>query len=126
MKIKSIETKRRLGRKRGTPIELSPSEKAVEAVKDALHAQNTEDLMFLVQTVNVDEINMLPKREATSKKRKPEYQKYNATGAVSFKHYYPKKDSLRRSKTEKFKIRFQDHPDENGLPDLKVLDFEVR
>jgi len=125
MRIKGVETGRG-SNKRGTPIELSPMEKAVEAVKIALCKKGTPDNSMLVYGVDVKDVQEHVSRDISSKGQPLEALKYDATGSVQYRNYNPVGDKLRPKVSKTFKIQFKNSRDDMGLPDLEVLDFVMK
>lgn len=120
MKIKGVMN----GKMRGTPVELSDKEKAVEAVKDSIAAHAPEGWVYYCDSVNVTSCtssSMGPRKDDKSFAN----NSYSASGDVKYRKLHTATDDLMPAKTQQFKVKFKDTLDGFGMPDIKIEDFKL-
>lgn len=120
MRIKGVEG----GKSRGKPIELSPKEKAVEAVKDAVSKLAPEGWTYYCENVNVVDVNaqsMGPRKDGKTFANNT----YSAKGDVKIRKHRAEGDRLYPAETKQFVVKFQDKLDNWGMPDIGIGDFQM-
>lgn len=124
MKIKGVVgTNSKVG-PRGTPIELEPKAKVIEAVKESVSKGADQGFLRYCDDVTVSEVSAQSLGVRTDGKPFAN-NSYQATGNVVVRRYKAKGDHLYPAVTMKFKIQFEDTLDGWGMPELKVNNFEL-
>lgn len=123
MKIKGAVGKTGKGKRRGDPIEYTPEEKVPLAVQDGVKALNDSDHIFYAEDIVVDKHSHMARKASVT--HKYANNAYMAEGKVTYRKLNSKKDKLYPAMTRKFKIQFEDCLDSIGVPDLKVVKFEL-
>lgn len=121
MKIKKVEPS---GIKRGQPVELSPKEKAVEAVKDGVVAQAPTGYLCYAENITVLGVDVSSKGPRDDNKSFA-HNSYTAKGHVHVRKLKTDTDDLFPAKPHHFEVKFEDVLDGWGMPDIKINEFNL-
>lgn len=120
MRIKGVEG----GRSRGKPIELTPKEKASEAVKEAVSKSAPAGWVYYCDSINVKEVDTQSRGPRTDGKPYAN-NSYSAKGDVVIRKHSAEKDRLYPAETKQFVVKFEDTTDNWGMPDILVGAFQI-
>lgn len=116
MKIKAV--------KKGDPIELSPEEKAMEAVKERVTQSADKDHMYYCESVVVDKVDT-QSLGVRKDDKKFAHNAYRAQGKTVIRRYKPSSDALFPKETKNFTVSFRDKLDNTGMPDIEVTEMTL-
>ena len=116
MKIKGV--------KKGDPIELSPEEKAMEAVKENVSKGTDKDHMYYCEGVTIDKVDT-QSLGVRKDDKKFAHNAYRANGKVVIRRYKPSSDALFPKETKNFVVSFRDKLDNMGMPDIEVTEMTL-
>lgn len=121
MKIKQIIKD---GPRRGEVKELSAEEKAAEAVKDAVAATAEEGYLCYAEGIVITNVST-QSRGPRDDDKKFANNDYKAKGHVNIRRLKLDTDDLFPAKKHHFDIDFEDVLDQWGMPDIKVINFDI-
>lgn len=121
MKIKSVTRTKNPGE----VIEFSAEEKAPLALQDAVteHAEFKSRYLTYLRDVRISKLTYSPKGELFGGRWQNNI--YSAEGQVTLNHRDMEKDVLLNPRKKSFRLKFEDKLDNNGLPDVKVLELTL-
>lgn len=119
MKIKSVTR----GKNPGDVIEFSAEEKVPLALQDAVveYPDFKSKYLTYVRDVKISKLTYSPKGELFGKKW--QNNTYSAEGQVTLHHRSVAKDLVLQPRRKTFKLKFEDKLDNNGLPDVKIMEI---
>lgn len=123
MKIAKVGKK---GKQKGIVVELEDQVKVTGALKDAVvdFSESNEKgrWMNFVRDINVTKLDVQKKGRLLKGKFKN--NNYSSTGSCVVHFKERKSGKIRPSRLMKFKLKFHDVLDRQGLPDLEVSDYK--
>lgn len=123
MKIQGIAGAKHPSLKKGDAIPLSPDKKVISAAREEVVKSSPEGHRFLPTEAKVlGEVNVMTGRVSRTK---TDAAQYRADVEVKYRSLRLSDDTLFPVKVAKVRIHCEDTTNEIGVPDLKILSFEV-
>jgi len=121
MKIKSVTR----SKNPGEVVEYSAEEKTPLALQDAVaeHAEFKPKYLTYLRDVKISKLTYSPKGEPFAGRWQNNI--YAAEGQVTLHHRDIEKDAILNPRRKSFKLKFEDRLDNNGLPDVKILELNL-
>lgn len=127
MKVKGVYNDKQ---RKGDPVEYTPQEKVPLAVMDAVAKNAAEGIVQYVEGgekgVSFADLHFVKNEVPHPDKRSWQNNVYNAKGKVKVRRLKASTDKLFPVVEMEFKIKFRDCCDSNGMPDLKIEEFQYQ